>query len=248
MVNRNNGDSSDIEYLRQQSERLLAQKDKDIEGMRSKLDAVQIEVAKLEKEVDKWKAQVAKLQADLEASKHQLQNQHTVLQNQDRALAQCQSNLRFSQSRNEEIDALLKKRTAELEGAQTFLSKADLISDADATWKVQALNTELCQAASFIADEFEAFSGNKRSAKKADVVSIDDSTGIDLPSLMIEALKSADHLEDPINLMLALQIVMVQRCKSVIEAWIPGDQASNQAFKTIYRSLHSTRRFHKESI
>jgi hypothetical protein len=124
-------------------------------------------------------------------------------------------------------DALYKARTADLQTARAFLKTTDTLSGAEIVHKVQELNTQIHQTASFVADD----------SKYAE----ERSAGIDemnhavhwcykwLGSDMSQMLLCNNHSDDPTLVQWAMQAAMLCFCAEVVSSWCSGREPEVEA-------------------
>jgi hypothetical protein len=108
---------------------------------------------------------------------------------------------------------LLRSRTLELEGAQAFLTKADLLSGAEVIAMVETLNAEIFQVTSVVADSYgfeeriaarEELNGTKKPPRHV------------LGQKMVQLLKSTRGEDLVTVVQIALQSCMVTYCAEVV--------------------------------
>ena len=126
-------------------------------------------------------------------------------------------------------------RTAELKGAQAFLTKADQFSGADVIKSVEELNGEIMQTAASMAEELVI-------AKKLDGQE-EESEGIGeayaraeeiVGPRMVELLKTSEHNEDPILMQIAFQANMAAYTHWIVSSWCFESPEDEHMLSEIY--------------
>jgi hypothetical protein len=112
---------------------------------------------------------------------------------------------------------LLEARILELKGAQSFLTTADSLSEAEVSSMVDALNAEIFQAAASMADSFE-FEIVKGDAGEA-LTTTRRKTEEVLGPRMLKLLSSLRHREDLLVVQIALQAWVTKFGRQVITVW-----------------------------
>jgi hypothetical protein len=122
---------------------------------------------------------------------------------------------------------LLEARILELKGAQSFLTTADALSEAEVSSMVDALNAEIFQAAASMADSFE-FEIVKGDAGEA-LTTTRRKTEEVLGPRMLKLLSSLCHREDLLVVQIALQAWVTKFGRQVITVW-HSDVLKEQSF------------------
>jgi hypothetical protein len=127
--------------------------------------------------------------------------------------------------------ALLDARTAELKGAQAFLTKADSMSGADVVRMVEGLDAEILQTAAFVADHFVV---EKRQGMTEEVQAAIDRLVDLLGPKIVDLLGRAEHANDPTLIQLACQAATTTYARWIIVSWDFDDPNYDNFLKHIY--------------
>jgi hypothetical protein len=125
---------------------------------------------------------------------------------------------------------LLEARILELKGAQSFLTTADALSEAEVSSMVDALNAEIFQAAASMADsfEFEIVKGDAGEALTTTRRKTEEVLGPRMLKLL-KLLSSLRHREDLLVVQIALQAWVTKFGRQVITVW-HSDVLKEQSF------------------
>jgi len=143
------------------------------------------------------------------------------------------------QARYQDTQALLIQRSAELEQAQKFLSKADDISHSEVIAMIEKINSLSFQLASLIAESttFQPLRPvNRPSCPRA----VEEMGGL-LGKDMVDVLMAKSYAQ-PIYLQLALQSVISCVAAQIIRRWDLGsciDQSGNRLLTNIHTEMFS---------
>ncbi|EIW80669.1 hypothetical protein CONPUDRAFT_82793 [Coniophora puteana RWD-64-598 SS2] len=158
----------------------------------------------------------------------------------------------------DQVLSLLDVRSAELKGAQSFLSIADAATGTQVMDALRRLNGEVMQVAAFLAEatleKFEfAFGGTSKMLSGAGdagsggtAVSAEERTfatqrmGSILGAKMVEHLAGKNHGEEPILLQIAFQAYLARVLEWVVGAWLVGDPTLNSFLDTLYSQVKTT--------
>lgn len=130
--------------------------------------------------------------------------------------------------------ALLDTRTAELKGAQAFLTKADSTSGADVVRMIEGLDAEIHQTAAFMADHFVF---DVRQDMGEEVKDACERIAGLLGPKIADLLGSTDHAEDPILIQLACQASAAAYCRWIILSWDFEDHDYDNFLRHIYMTV-----------
>ena len=148
--------------------------------------------------------------------------------------------LRGVQEKHLHTVKLLEERTADLKGAQTFLTTVDRYAGAEIMKMVEALNAEIFQGAALVSDllgDGNAFEGDEgRRHTQLTRGERDFLTQI-IGSNLVEHLstKSKQVQVDPFPLQLAVQAVLTSWCVLMVDSFYPWSSREN--LKEIYRRI-----------
>lgn len=191
-----------------------------------------------EKEIEELLLQARQIEEELQAMREANQTlaKHTsALGGQkDRLIAE----LNTTKTDYRHTKQLLESRTAELKGAEAFLTKSDLLSNVEVVSLVENLNSEIMQIAASMTEEFPI------EEKKIDVegkqqesdetreayARAEDTVG----PRMAELLKTSEHHEDPILVQLAVQASMTAYTHWIISSWVFETPEDEHMLSEIY--------------
>ena len=210
----------------------------ELEALRQSLKEKEAEVqeraevaASREKEIEELLTQARHVEEELVAMREENKtlSKHTgVLGAQRERLA---AELHATKTEHKQTAELLEMRTAELKGAEMFLTKADLLSNVEVVSLLENLNSEIMQIAASMTEELpieekkidlegkEQESDEMREA----YARAEDTVG----PRMAELLKLSEHHEDPILVQLAVQASMTAYTHWIISSWVfetPDDE------------------------
>ena len=159
----------------------------------------------LKKQLDESQRKLNESERKLDESWRKLEESRRSNGRLEEMVSRLQHESGRMEARHGETCELLKARTAELRGAQLFLTTADKLSGAEVSQMVEKLNGEIHQAAAFMAESFEF--------QESKVGPEDDSTnarGVTklLGPTMLKLLGLVRHWEDSLVVQIALQACM----------------------------------------
>jgi len=130
------------------------------------------------------------------------------------------------QERLKRTEELLEARTAELSGAQTFLSTADRLSEMEVLSIVRDLNENLFQVAVTLTEEWEKLESSQAN----------DSIEVDLTSKSRDpALVQLARKRDPTGLTYLLQSFLCSQAVEMASSWVRGKEPGGLG--SVYRHL-----------
>jgi hypothetical protein len=204
---------------------------KDLKAAQSSVKALTQENADLRTELARRESQTATLE--------------DRMRRRDRDAEQIRHEIESMKVERRRTVHLLESRTFELQGARTFLTKADSLAGEDVVRMVEALNAEIFQAAAHIADTFScdmhlgvdsesdtAGSGvdKGRNGRRARVVHA-------FGEAATRGLEAAQHTTDPTVLQVFLQGGMVICSRFLIEHWYAYDPKTSKFLSDVYNSM-----------
>ncbi|KAK2462919.1 hypothetical protein APHAL10511_005117 [Amanita phalloides] len=143
---------------------------------------------------------------------------------QEKVIEKMKSQLARAQTDRDQVDELMKDRTAELHSAQTFLGKADGISIAEVSKSVEFLNAEIHQAAAIIMDSISCTKLNK--TDKKDEVRLNTAlnalvsfAGPPIKRMLYNKMTDEKEDFDPTISQIVLQSGLVSACAQIIKQW-----------------------------
>ena len=197
-------------------------------------------------EIDRLKKRLAETERDLDS----VEKQNRTLTEQTRKLGSQNQKLEaeLKNTRTEQRDSieLLRIRTAELKGAQAFLTKADILSGAEVIKLVEALNGEIMQTAAVMA---EAFTIDEKRVEEAIITKNGEAeemsrvyarAGEIVGYRMAEMLRMSEHHEDPILVQMGLQTAMVGYTHWVISSWCFESPEDERMLSEVYARVRET--------
>ena len=155
--------------------------------------------------------------------------------------------LRISEEQRSQTTKMLEDRTAELKGAQAFLTTADRYSGADIIKMAESLNTEIFQASAMMAEvlvETPVIEDcvQKRQDNQACKNCLDHGPKL-MGSRLFDHLiaKSTEIRVDPLPLQLALQALLTCWCVHEVNCFCggPAEKSLKEIYKRIYKSRKS---------
>ncbi|EDR07695.1 uncharacterized protein LACBIDRAFT_298115 [Laccaria bicolor S238N-H82] len=193
----------------------------------------------LQQLVDRDAETINHLRTQLESQHRQGQASEAKIRQQTADINALREQLRRTEANNSQTTQLLDVRTAELKGAQVFLTKADSFAGADLIKMVESLNSEMFQGAAFMSEglEFDEVAG--RNARLN--AQITERAKILLGSVMFSQLLAKPPTVDPLPLQLALQSVMILRCRQIIQLLCPMEYGDHNDFlKKVYNGIQAS--------
>ena len=198
----------------------------------------------LEKQIEKLVGEKVKLSSDIQADKNGFHQRKTEAEKQIRNLQgknhkleedlkMLQGTLRGAQEKHSHTAKLLEERSADLKGAQTFLTTIDRYSGADIIKMVEALNAEIFQGAALISelpgDETMIEVDELRKASHCLIQYIG-------PELFEHlSTKSKQIQVDPFPLQLAVQAILTKWCDFMLQYFYMGPAIDD--LSEVYRRI-----------
>lgn len=152
--------------------------------------------------------------------------------------------LQRAKTEQQQTAQLLETRTAELRGAEAFLTKADQLSNVEVVGLLENLNSEIMQIAAGMTEELaieekridtEAKEQESDEAREA-YARAEDTVG----PRMAELLKNSEHHEDPILVQLAVQASMAAYTHWIISSWVFESPEDEHMLSEIYARVRET--------
>lgn len=169
----------------------------------------------------------------------------TKTRKQEDEIRQLKDRLRHAEEKNSHTTNLLHVRTADLRGAESFLTTADQYSGADIINMVKGLNAEIFQAAAFMADLLEDTSAvaaeddRKKNLHKY-VRSIEDARTEIGDNLFGHFLDKGVHVRsDPLPLQLAIQSLFSRWCAFKTQRFCHSDGLDHD-LKNLYQEIQGS--------
>jgi hypothetical protein len=235
----------EFRVLIQEKERLQSQLLAMQDVFNTALNTSEAETKHLKGEVQRLDSIViSKVSAEKMAANTISDLERKVLQ-QDENIRNLEQKQRISQERHLHTTKLLDERTAELKGAQAFLTTADRYSGADVIKMAESLNAEIFQASALIAELLvdapvvEDSVQLKRYIQQKYGKHLDrgrKATGSQLFDHL--ATKSREIRVDPLPLQLAFQALFTSWCVNEVEQFCEGP--TGESLKQIYRGIYKS--------
>lgn len=149
--------------------------------------------------------------------------------------------LKFTESELADARHLSQIRAEELQGAQAFLDKADVLSTADIVEKVNILNSEISQTASLLVDLLHnADSHHRTQIRPTEMTNwmLGEKLARDLHELsnnltaMNSRRREPDHWQ--LLLLVVFHIAITKWCSMMVNSWLPNDHALSDSIASIY--------------
>ncbi|KXN92815.1 hypothetical protein AN958_05792 [Leucoagaricus sp. SymC.cos] len=125
--------------------------------------------------------------------------------------------MREGLGRREELK--LEQVTKELALAQRFLSTVDTVSEADVVRALEALNEEIFQLTSVVADEIQLEEAEPLSPDRLETLR---SRITALGPVFLDEVRDK-HLENSLAIQIGWQAILVHWCSEIIDAWVVGN-------------------------
>ncbi|KAJ7246463.1 hypothetical protein C8J57DRAFT_1081590 [Mycena rebaudengoi] len=222
----------------------------DVLALRKEIERKDSEVAALQRSVDAAKSESAALARDVA----RLRNAEREAEEGRRVLeGELEAERRRGEAERgqvvaayEEAVGTLAAQTANLEDAVARLQVGtDRVTEQGVLERLNALNTEIGETATFLADSFE-FRGTQSGGGGGGAENSEEMTeayerateilGQDL----VEILRRADHQEDPALVRLGFQGGMIEYARWMSASWFFEDPEDEQILTDIYRRVRAT--------
>src|ERR1700722_3888066 len=192
---------------------------------------------RLKNDLAKEKQKSRDLEVNLESCRHQYRLQADQLQRLSVDLKAATEESRHLRLQLGQTLELLKTRTAELQGAQAFLTKADSLSCEDVRTMVQGLNTEVFQTAAFMADSFVFQRKEEGGEESAEMMEAFAQVNGIIGERMTHLLRSLEHNDDPMLIQIAFQIAMLGTSEWAIGSWYFEAPEIDNFLQRLYRKV-----------
>ena len=161
---------------------------------------------------------------------------------QEDEIRQLRDRLRHAEERNSHTSNLLQVRTADLRGAEAFLTTADQYSGTDIINMVKGLNAEIFQAAAYMAELLEdpstiAAEDDRKKNMQKYVRSI-EAARFEIGDSLFEYFldKGVDVRSDPLPMQLALQSILSRWCTFKAQRFCDNDEFDH-TLKSLYQDI-----------
>lgn len=214
---------------RRRYEQQLAEKDRRLQDMKSRQQAIAQE---------EWKAREA-LNSEVQRLKSELNWTRAQLSRHTQENMLYKDEIRRAETQNEETKRRLEEKANELKGAQAFLKHANMLSGADVISLVDRLNSEVYQGAASMADAFE-FEGTSRRIDDAEWKRAMGAASKTIGGELMQALIAQRRMDkddyDPILVQYALQTCLTFCCFKICISWAPEEENS-QFLRGVYSEI-----------
>ena len=217
--------------------------------LRKSLSDSQVEMGAMKKSLTVCMAEIERLKKRLVGTERDLdgmEKQNRKLTDQTRNLGaqnqKLEGELKNTKAEQRDSKELLRIRTAELKGAQAFLTKADILSGAEVIKLVEALNGEIMQTAAVMAEEFtiEKKKAEAKNGESEETGKVYARAGEIVGYRMAEMLRTSEHHEDPILVQMGLQTAMVGYTHWVISSWCFESPEDERMLSEVYARVRET--------
>jgi hypothetical protein len=188
------------------------------------------EIRRLEEEIQRLDSVVISTVWAGKVTEKKIGDLERKVRQQDEDILNLGQKLRISEEKRSQTIKLLDERTAELKGAQAFLTTADRYSEADIIKMAESLNVEIFQVSALMAEMF------------VDAPILDDPVRQrqHIQGQLFDHLitKSGEIRVDPLPLQLALQALLTWWCFYEVDCFCRG--STGESLKNIYRGIYKS--------
>jgi hypothetical protein len=211
----------------------------------------------LRSEFDRVKDKLEELEKLLESTRRQNEILGDQVKQQMEAAQLLKDETQKFKTKHAQTAHLLETRTLELKGAETFLTKADVLSGADVIGMLNTLNSEIYQTAALVAESFEfkkerrgwreveevkdtgedvegAIDEVEKGKEEEEMVEVYASATEILGPRMVELLRTSEHHEDPTLIQIAFQAGMSAYTNWIVTSWYFDDPEGDHLLSEIY--------------
>ena len=173
----------------------------------------------------------------------QLRTQIDRLENENGSL---KHDLKVTQSELADTRNLSQIRAEELQGAQAFLDKADVLSTADIVEKVNILNSEISQTASLLVDLLHNAESHHRTQRQPTEMTncqlvLGEKLARDLhalsnnPTAMNKRRRETNHWQ--LLFLVVFHIAITKWCSIMVNSWVPNNRTLSDSIASIYSGI-----------
>ena len=202
------------------------------------------EIGDLKGRVESQEAEVAKLRGGEEELTKQCEHKGHKIAELEHEIGKMRSlhredvqkrtqHLRAAEERLKRTEELLATRSAELAGAQAFLSTTDHLSEAEVLGIIRDLNENIYQAAVKLTEEWE----NLESPQGTSPTDVDPSSQPRVP-ILVRLVRN----RDPMGLTFLLQSCLCSQVVDMTSSW--GYNQELAAFDSVYQRLSASGKHH----
>ena len=204
-------------------------------------DAYTKEAMRLKEEVQRLDAIVISMNSAEKIAANKIDDLEKKLLQRDENIRNLEQKLRISEEQRLQTTKLLDERTAELRGAQAFMTTADQHSGAEIIKMAESLNAEIFQASALMAEllvddpvaEDSVIRRQKVKNYEKDLRHGRKIMGSQLFDHLVT--KSKEIRVDPLPLQLAFQALFTKWCAYEVDHFCEGP--TGESFKQIYRGI-----------
>jgi small-conductance mechanosensitive channel len=151
-------------------------------------------------EIERLKKRLAETERDLDGMKKPNRTLADQTRNMGTQNKKLEGELKNTKAEQRDSIELLRIRTAELKGAQAFLTKADILSGAEVIKLVEALNAEIMQTAAVMAEAFtiEEKRVEAKNGESEEMGKVNARAGEIVGYRMAAILRTSEHHKDQI--------------------------------------------------
>ncbi|CAA7260335.1 unnamed protein product [Cyclocybe aegerita] len=234
-----------VERARLREQATLRRQEEELDLLRRSLSESQAEVEEKKMAAQAHVEEIERLgrrMSDTERELEDMRRQNRVLAERTKQLStrgqQLEGELQHTKLERQQATELLEVRTAELKGAQAFLTKADQLSGADVIKLVEVLNADIMQISASMAEDLtieeKRFDSNGKELESDETREAFARTEEIVGARMAELLKSSEHHEDPILIQLAFQAGMTAYTHWIISSWCFENPDDEHMLSEIY--------------
>ncbi|KAF8161577.1 hypothetical protein B0H34DRAFT_653515 [Crassisporium funariophilum] len=195
-------------------------------------------------EIKLLKTRLSGSERDLEEARRQNRTLSEQMKSLDTRNKQLEGELQRKHLEHQDTVELLRARTSELKGSQTFLTKADQLSGAEVIKFVEELNAEIMQTAAIMAEGFvieekkvDKEGKDKESDELREVYArVEEIVG----PRMSDLLRTSEHHEDPILIQIAFQTAMSAYTHWIISSWCFESPDDEHMLSEVYARVRET--------
>ena len=199
------------------------------------------EIGRLKEEVQRLESIVTSMVSAEKKAGYKICDLERKVQQRDENIRNLEQKLRISQEQRSQTTKLLDDRTAELKGAQAFLTTADRYSGADIIQMAESLNAEIFQASALMAELLVDAPVVEDSVQHRQNIQrygkyLEDGRTL-MGSWLVDhlATKSMEIRVDPLPLQLAFQALFTWWCVYEVDRFCGG--STGKGLKQIYTRI-----------
>lgn len=194
-------------------------------------------------DIDELQRKVSDIGKDLQGAREQNQTLVDRMKNVNSRNQQLEVEVGRVKGEHLEAVELLGIRTAELKGAEAFLTKADQLSGADVIKLVVEMNAEILQTAATVAEGVTIAQKNDEGERELDSEEVKEAymrTEEIVGPRMTELLRTSEHHEDPILVQIALQASLSAYTHWIVSSWCFESPEDEHMLSEIYARVRES--------